>query len=119
MADVFPTRLLASVALAAVLAACAVGALSRDQAVATVLESEAAATEVLWVETGPLGRFAGDHTLPEERRDRQVWAVMLKGSFPGSCVINQVGKSICPPNGTQKLVVLDHRTGEFLYAEER
>ncbi len=53
-------------------------------------------------------------TLPDEPRDRLVWAVMLHGSFPGTCVITPTGSSACPTGRTAKLVIVDGQTGAFL-----
>ena len=105
--------------LAAAAATCALGGLPRDRAIELALGSSSAAADAAWAESGPLGRFADARTLPDERRDRQVWAVMLRGSFPGSCVLNAAGESVCPPDASGMLVVIDYHTGEFIFSETR
>jgi hypothetical protein len=110
--------IVAVVALAAV--ACAPGGISRDRAIELAVAAGGDSTvppSVISVETGPLGRFADQGTLPDEPRDREVWAILLAGDFAGECVVNANGESICPPGASRKLVVLDFATGEFIFSE--
>jgi hypothetical protein len=98
--------------VAIVLGACGVG-ISRDQAIKLALGPTTA--KVLSAQAGPLGHFTDRTTLPEEPRDRQVWAVLLSGRFPVSCVAGIP----CPPDATQQLVILDYRTGDLILSETR
>ena len=110
--------IVAVVALAA--AACAPGGISRDRAIELALAAGGDSTvppSVISVETGPIGRFADERTLPDEPRDRQVWAILLAGDFAFECVMNANGESVCPPGANRKLVVLDFATGEFIFSE--
>lgn len=94
-------------------AACT-GQISRDEAARVALANAGAVASVEWAESGPLGRFVDPTTLPDEPRDRSVWAVMLHGSFPGGCVITPTGSSVCPTGRTARLVIVDGETGVFL-----
>lgn len=96
--------------------ACFFGGISRDRAIELALSG--GGREVIWAEAGPLGQFVNRRTLPEERRDRQVWAVLVKGAFPASCPFRPTGLK-CPADATQQLVVLDFRTGDFIFSESR
>ena len=99
--------------LALAVAACT-GQISREEAARVALANAGAVATVEWVEPGPLSRFVDATTLPDEPRDRSVWAVMLHGSFPGTCVITPTGSSVCPTGRTAKLVIVDGQTGAFL-----
>ncbi|HEY7735518.1 MAG TPA: hypothetical protein VH813_01860 [Candidatus Limnocylindrales bacterium] len=99
-----------------VVSACAVG-ISRERAIELATTNAGAGETVLWAESGPIGRFADPWTLPEEPRDRFVWAVLYEGQVAVSCVLDARGRSVCPPQATRRLVVLDFRTGAFIYAE--
>ena len=109
------TRCLALIAaiLGLAVTACS-GQVSREEAARVALANAGAAASVEWVEPGPLGRFVDATTLPDEPRDRSVWAVMLHGAFPGTCVITPTGSSVCPTGRTAKLVIVDGQTGAFL-----
>ena len=105
--------ILAVIALA--LAACA-GQISREEAARVALASAGAGaiSTVEWVESGPLSRFVDATRMPDEPRDRSVWAVMLHGSFPGGCVETPTGSSVCPTGRTARLVIVDGQTGTLL-----
>jgi hypothetical protein len=110
------------VATALLIAACVPGGISRDRALELALAAgsdSVVPARVVSAEAGPLGRFVEVRTLPDERRDRQVWAVLLAGDFEGECVLDPNGDSVCPRGAAGKLIVLDHATGEFLLSESR
>ena len=68
-------------------------------------------------EAGPLGGFVNERTLPEEPRDRRVWAVLYGGAFGGECVVNAKGELVCPNGAPRKLIILDLVTGAFILSE--
>jgi hypothetical protein len=109
------------VATALLVAACVPGGISRDRAVELALAAgsdSVVPARVVSAEAGPLGQFVGARALPDERRDRQVWAVLLSGDFEGECVASADGV-VCPRGAAGKLIVLDRATGEFLLSESR
>ena len=103
--------------LATLLVACA-GGIGREQAIDIALaESGAADATVIRAERGPLLRFTLGRTIADAPVDREAWAVTLAGAFPGECVLNAAGESVCPPVATTKLVVLDAENGAFIFSE--
>jgi hypothetical protein len=103
-------------AMVILLSACSSGVgISRERAIELASPGGGPNAHVLSAESGPFGRFADAGTLPEEPRTRQVWAVVLAGKFPAPCVLNATGQSVCPPDAETMLVVLDFRTGDFLF----
>ena len=68
-------------------------------------------------ERGPLSDFVGTGVSTLEPPDLMVWAIVLHGTFSGICVINASGDSVCPPDATSQLVVIDGHSGAFLYSE--
>jgi hypothetical protein len=113
-------RLVLLLPTALLVAACALGTIARDKAIEEALKAGGDSTvppSVTSIESGVLGQFIDAHTLPDEPRDRQVWAVLLAGNFAGECVAGANGESSCPQAASSKLVVLDFATGEFLFAE--
>lgn len=100
-----------------VVVACA-GGIGREQAIEIARrESGDAGATVVRAERGPLLRFTLGQTTADEPRDREAWAITLSGSFAGECVLNAAGESVCPPGATSKLIVLDARTGSFIFSE--
>ena len=78
--------------------------------------------EFIRAEIGTLGDFdeEGEISLPEESRNRTVWAVFFRGMVSFSCPITPSGPPPeCPDVDTRMLVVLDYGTGEFLYEVDR
>jgi len=114
------TRAIATVGMALLIlvgVGCA-GGIGRERAIEIARrEAGAVATTVVRVERGPPGQFADVGALPEVPRDREVWSIVLRGSFPGECVLNEAGESVCPPAETSKLVVIDAQTGAFIFSE--
>ena len=103
-----------SLALAILLAACSFGisGITRERAIALATR-QSGNTRVVGAASGPLRRFTPGSDLPNLPPDRQVWGVVFAGKFPSSCRPNAPA---CPPDATTMLVVLDYRTGEFLFA---
>jgi hypothetical protein len=100
----------------AALGACG-GGIGREQAIEIAArESGDAGATVLRAERGPLLRFTLGQTTVEGPPNREAWAITLAGSYPGECVLNEAGESVCPPVATSKLVVLDARTGAFIFS---
>jgi hypothetical protein len=96
--------------------ACDGAGVSRERAVAIAVSAGADSTTtptVVWAELGPLARFT-DAALVAQAGDRQVWAVLLQGSFEGECVVRQDGSHSCPPLRSNKLILLDAASGEFI-----
>lgn len=111
-----PQRLLIVVGLLALCACSLVGGIGRERAIELASAGAPDDARVLSAEIGQLGAFADANTPPGEARDRQVWAIVLTGTFPGECVATESGDSACPPVAETRLVVLDAETGELLYA---
>lgn len=103
--------------LATLLVACG-GGIGRDEATEIALrESGAGGATVVRAERGPLLRFAlGLGVAADEPWDREAWGITLSGTFLGECVLNAAGESVCPPVAGSKLVVLDARTGAFIFS---
>ena len=94
-------RLGIQIVTALLVAGCVFGGISRDHGVELALEAgsdSAAPPTVVSAAAGPLGRFAGARSLHDERRDRQVWAVLPSGHPRGECVLNANGESVWPDN---------------------
>jgi hypothetical protein len=99
-------------------AACDLGGISREAAIELAMPHGGGGAEAVSAEHGPLGRFAAARTLPEEPRNREVWAVRVRGRVAVSCPQPVAGAGRCPPDSViTTLVVLDFRTGAFLYSE--
>lgn len=107
---------LAILALAVAAGGCDLGGLSRADAIEIATRNGGPATTVISAGHGPLGEFADQRTLPEQPRSREVWALRLRGRFPASCPFHP-NMANCPPDALTMLVVLDFRTGEFLFSE--
>jgi hypothetical protein len=102
--------------VATLLVACA-GGVGREQAIEIARrESGDAGATVLRAERGPLLRFTLGQTTVDGPPNRDAWAITLAGSYPGECVLDEAGESVCPPVATSKLVVLDGATGAFIFA---
>lgn len=110
-----PHRLLIVAALLATSACSLVGGISRERAIELASAGAPDDARLVSAEIGQLGAFADANTLPGEPRDREVWAIVLSGTFPGECVVTASGGSACPPEAESQLVVLDALTGELLY----
>lgn len=111
-------RRLASGALVALLVVACAGGIGREQAIELARrEAGAADVAVVRAERGPLLRFTLGRTPVDAPADRAAWAITLSGSFPGECVLDPAGESVCPPIATTKLVVLDAATGAFIFSE--
>jgi hypothetical protein len=95
------------------------GGIGRDEAVEIARrESGDPAATVLRAERGPLLRFTLGHTTVDGPPNRDAWAITLRGTFAGECVLDPAGESVCPPGATSKLVVLDAATGAFIFGAE-
>lgn len=94
---------------------CQLGGISRSEAI-DIATQHGAVGLALSAEYGPLGRLADPGALPEEPRTRMVWAVNVRGRFPFECPLHP-GMKNCPPDATSMLVVLDFKTGDFLFSE--
>jgi len=103
---------------AALLVACA-GGIGREEAIEIALrQSSDAGATVIRAERGPLLRFTLGQTTVDGPPNREAWAITLRGTFAGECVLNASGESVCPPGATSKLVVLDAATGAFIFGAE-
>jgi hypothetical protein len=91
-------------------------AVGRERAIEIALAEAAPGTSVVSATSGTLGRIGDPNVLPDEPRDREVWAVVLRGQFSGSCPMPATGDPVCPPDATSMLVVLDFHTGAFVYS---
>jgi hypothetical protein len=93
------------------------GGIGRDEAVEIARrESGDPAATVLRAERGPLLRFTLGQTTVEGPADREAWAITLSGRFAGECVLDPTGEEACPPVVGSKLIVLDARTGAFIFS---
>jgi hypothetical protein len=114
------TRICAAVGWALLLlivVACG-GGIGREEAKQIALrEGGADGATVLRADRGPLLRFTMGRTTADGPPEREAWAITLSGSFPGECVPNAAGESVCPPVATTKLIVIDARTGAFIFSE--
>lgn len=94
------------------------GGISREEAIRVARrEAPGQVSAVVSASYGPLGRFIGPGTLPGEPRERVVWAIVFRGTFPPvSCgPAPPPGQMAhCPPDAHTALVVLDYETGEFI-----
>lgn len=110
-------RIVAGFLLVATLLVACEGGIGRDEAIEIALrEGGATDATVVRAERGPLLRFTLGQTTVEGPADREAWAITLAGSFAGECVLNAAGESVCPPVAGSKLVVLDARTGAFIFS---
>lgn len=79
--------------------------------------------EFIHAKPGTLGDFDedGDISLPEEPRDRLVWAVTFRGIVSFPCPMGPTGLPAagCDDINAEMRVVIDRRTGEVLYEAER
>ena len=102
------------------LASCNTG-LSRDAAIKAALrhQSSSTAVTVLSAQTGPMGRFVDSGTLPDQPRERAVWAVALSGTFQVGCgpAPPPGQQPHCPEPATSELIVLDYASGEFIVGQ--
>lgn len=96
---------------------CSPSGITRERAIELASDNAGSESSLIRAEAGPLGQFADARTLPEEPRDRRVWALVFAGNFEGECVFTQSGTSRCPPGTGTVLVVLDFQTGAFLFSE--
>ena len=115
-------RFAVTILVAGLVLGCGVASISRDRAIelarAASGDSSVSPT-IVSAESGTLDRFVDARTLPADRRDRLVWAVVVSGGFGGECVVNADGGSVCPTGAVRKLVVLDFITGDLILAESR
>jgi hypothetical protein len=102
---------------AVLVASCGAPGLSEDRVVATALQSLEGQATVVSVRSGSLGDFTDMTGLRGERADRQVWSVIVIGSFPGECVRNAAGQEVCPRPASRKQILLDFQTGALVLAE--
>lgn len=114
--EILRFKSLAILALGVGIVGCDIGGISRADAIEIATRNGGPATTAIWAEHGPLATFADQRTLPEEPRSREVWAVRLRGRFPASCPFHP-NMANCPADAPTMLVVLDFRTGEFLFSE--
>jgi hypothetical protein len=91
--------------------------ISRERAIELALTTAPADATAFSAERGPLSDFVGTGVSTLEPPDLMVWAIVLHGTFSGICVINASGDSVCPPDATSQLVVIDGHSGAFLYSE--
>ena len=115
-------RFAVAILVAVSVACCGVAGISQDRAIelarAASGDSSVSPT-IVSAESGTLDRFVDARTLPVERRDRLVWAVVVSGAFGGECVMNANGESVCPTGATRKVVVLEFITGDLILTESR
>jgi hypothetical protein len=103
------------------LAACGGSAPGRTQQQATTTAQHIAqgmsGTPVVFVSasSGRFGSFesAGDSVASP---NRQVWTVVFRGTFQGSCGPSSPTPHACPPPNTTVRVILDYTTGAFIMA---
>ena len=118
-------RFVAAGVLGAILVACSGSAsvatpgagLTKAQAVAAAQKALPGSTGVVDARVGRMADF--DPNQGFTAADRLVWAVVLSGSFPGSCgpaPLPGATMHPCPPPARTATVILDFRTGEFLVA---
>ena len=91
--------------------------LTREQAIATAQKAVPGSTGVVDTRVGRMVDFEPSQSTTTP--DRMVWAVILAGSFPGSCGPAPLpGDTMhpCPPPARTTTVILDFSTGEFLMA---
>jgi hypothetical protein len=104
-------------AVACALGACAFeSSLTREQAVAAA-RSAFQFDGVIDATVGPIDRFdPGQAQFPG---DHLVWAVVVSGTFQGSCGPAPAPGTTprpCPPPAKRATVVVDYFTGEFIVA---
>lgn len=96
--------------------------ISYDEAVEIARDQIGPHPEFIRAEAGNLGDFDDPDViaLPDEPRDRLVWAVFFRGIVPSYCpLVLEPPPSYCIDQIVEMRVVLDYRTGEFLYESER
>jgi hypothetical protein len=94
-----------------------------EEAIAIARDYLGSYPEFVYAKPGTLGDFdaEGEIALPEEPRDRLVWAVTFRGivSFPCPMGPTGVPAAGCDDIDAEMRVVIDQRTGEVLYEAER
>jgi hypothetical protein len=108
---------------ACVVVACAGSATERTQQQAMSLAKPIAqgmsGTPVVFesATSGRFGEFEPGVGAAVSSPDRQVWTVVFRGTFQGSCGPATPTPHACPAPNTTTRIILDHATGAFIMAE--
>ena len=107
---------------ACLIGACAGSATGRTQqqtvSVAKPIAQGMSGTPVVFVSatSGRFGGFEPTVGASVSSPDRQVWAVVFRGTFQGSCGPAIPTPHACPAPNTTIRVILDYTTGAFIMA---
>lgn len=66
--------------------------------------------------SGRFGEFQPSVGASVSDPNRQVWTVVFRGTFQGSCGPSSPTPHACPPPNTTIRVILDYTTGAFVMA---
>lgn len=107
---------------ACVIAACAGSGTGRTQqqavSVAKPIAQAMSSTPVVFASatSGSFGSFEPNVGASVSEPDREVWTIVLQGTFHGSCGPAAPTPRACPPPNTTVRVILDYTTGAFIMA---
>lgn len=111
-------------AIASLVAGCggsSISGLSQAQAVSAAMgdAQEASTTPVTFVSavSGWASGFEPDSAATHSDPNREVWAIVFRGTFHGSCGPANSPVRPCPAPNTTMRVVIDYVSGQFIMSE--